>query len=810
MGTQLSSNVIRDNITQIKLIENQYVLDKISDFQKILIEHNRILIKGGTGIGKSSSLYRGNENIISVLNSNISNSKRLTVVVVPTNLKLEIDHKEFDVQIINKQNKIVLNNLDKISTTERVVATNYSNLSKVIQECETNQIRFNIIFDEAHNLYEHCKQNFKLPNYEFIDDALVTSKYLKKVVYMSATFERAYVPHDYHIIEFKKVNDLKVDVEVALYDKSYLKLLIEKLLLRINDGISIVFYNDKKELKTLKESLYQKLKNIGVAIEKEDIIIISRDTKKSKEYERIINCKSDEESFAKNVKVVLCTSIIEDAISLYTNRPNQYIQILKDESRINTSVTKQFVGRIRNNTKATLFLFMSFDKKRFSKNYDQFRYSQTHDAKEIELFMQNRFSSNLHDIERQYKSSLTYCDNYYSDLIKSTRIEKHENLRLAMNDQREKIRKPSLTQWKAAYKTQEELRQREIGYRNILEEFKRQFGDEVTITRRKAKRHLHDDITDYDVNEMGMVNMLYDRHYFRNSKYNIHIETLSEKGNIKENFEVSKCMTIFNQDLSKLLYELYTNNADDLIRHVIDKSDYEIIEQMIPKSSSKVSIQSMIQNWIDDYDREVAFNDLKNGEYFRMVKNVIDTNDVMLTYFNRFLERFEDLKQILFTRKFDNDKLIDLIFSTSKDGVVNFYDNKHFFNHIHKINIKLYAKLLNDDDFKNYNQKRVYDSIPFLNKCLSRDANVKGLINAIDYDKAYVHDDLIGLHDQFISKDGNDKQKVRLIKMLFDFNRVSKQKHIKFLKVMNLESERLKGINYELIKKHIKHKATKV
>lgn len=796
-----------NGIQNIHLPDGNYMLDAIDVFKPILLKHDKVLIIGGTGIGKSTSIYKGDQNIGSLLNNKVTlekNAPCITIMVVPTNLKLQMDNQKHGIPIFYGKTLIdeTSPNNKKLSTDQiyhqiiksksGVIATNYSNLSRIISSLEQGNLYYNIILDEAHNLYSHNKQSFKRPCYQIINKSLSKAIYLQNIVYLSATFEPCFVK-GFEIVKINKQTELQVDATVTRYHKKYDKYLIEdvKRYLRSNT-LMLIYINNKKDISKLKTAILEVGEKEGLDIASDDIIIMSKDHQNEDYFKRIINTGVGYESFNENIKIVFCTSIIEDAIDLYTDRPNIKIQILSDETRFDSSGTKQFIGRIRNNRKVKFKLYVKeYTSKRHRELYEN-AFAFEFEPHQINILLQETFDyydsqiqKNIDDkieayqaLNRRLSKSLAdnpdYANNsneYYQNKIKNLKEE-------------------LFNQWEVGALTRSEMQNLHIGIDNIIPELKRVFGQKISINE-----HLVDELSDEE-DELFFDEFILEGRY----EYCWFLDDNNEWvrkvriGGTEETYSAQKNQKIISNVLANIIYEIYVDNPTITLSYLASITNNNTIIDAKIKADDATNLTQRIELKL----KQVLPLEVFEMFDFRFCKY----------FFNEFLERYRHIRLSAWGKVnlLSDIEILPLIFSVKKiaDGEerleISFYENKHYKNYTGKLNTYLFVNLVNkqlDDNLKIFNA--IYD----LDRSIKCRVEFTKLLNLFKADEKYKKEEICqkirnSYNDIYEVNKNNDKFYFDLFKSIFSHKRYGKKAHsIKVIGLNCFQDQLLKRVDVD-------------
>lgn len=289
---------------QINLKEDERVSDKSEEIDKLLQKHKKIELIADCGIGKNYAFI----NHISKLYYERTGQK--TVMVLSLNLKVYGDAKEYNVPYLTseslKQGESIWEEIDN----SHLVLCNQNQFARLAYYLTGRNEKCLTVIDEVQTLTKAYRQSTSkklLSAIDSVQDEICVMTGTPKPYFHSLGFTRV------------KVNSYKdtTTVIVRQFDKNWIHSLGD-LVEDYNPKETIILakYDSIPKLYTAKDFL---LKSKG--LKDEEVVIIhsgqSKDERANFE-DRLYSDKRN--SFAENVRVVLCTSAMNEGISIHSTR----------------------------------------------------------------------------------------------------------------------------------------------------------------------------------------------------------------------------------------------------------------------------------------------------------------------------------------------------------------------------------------------------------------------------------------------------------------------------------------------------------
>jgi hypothetical protein len=204
-----------------------------------------------------------------------------------------------------------------------------------------NFAEYTLVIDEAHKIYQaaNYRESALTPILNAIDDHT-----FKQVITISATFQRDIFPLEFNEqIEILHRNKSQPKAEVHFYKN---RTSLEESLLTIypTDGkVAIIRLNDKEAIKQMK---------VGFEMQDMRVLEIHSDNQKSSEVIQFL-----ETSHIADYDIVLCTSLLDEAINIKNNN----IEMVHIFGKLHCDEIKQFIGRCRKSSPEFCLHLLNFE-----------------------------------------------------------------------------------------------------------------------------------------------------------------------------------------------------------------------------------------------------------------------------------------------------------------------------------------------------------------------------------------------------------------------------------------------------------------
>jgi hypothetical protein len=333
-----------------KLSDKKNELFDIIRKESAVSKQVKLDLSSGTGSGKS---FLASKDLPSFF-KNLNGLK--TVIVFPLNSKTEKDAKQYKIPFVTGEHlKTGKSKVLSLALKSDVILTNINTFEFLAEKIGK---QLNVIIDESHTLPNAMTSGYK-PK-ETLKMFEAAKRYSKVLILMSGTQKKYF-----NLIGFKKIQvkqserpkikltvknkELKTELAVLDFIQNYGKLDGKKLLLKIQSKEAI-------------ERIYKLLIRKGYSKKQIVKLYSCPKIKKTEAYKRIINSESNEESFAADVEIILCTSFVNEGLDIYSSAEIITVSVLSHHT-IDVDDEIQFFDRHRTNKEKSSFLLIPEPKK---------------------------------------------------------------------------------------------------------------------------------------------------------------------------------------------------------------------------------------------------------------------------------------------------------------------------------------------------------------------------------------------------------------------------------------------------------------
>ena len=358
------ADISRPNILQeaksidYSLKAGERVSDIAHVLAEVILDKKKVCIKAGTGSGKSYAASnmkdKAGRPLLPALLKRGNGAP--TVVVLSLNAKAQKDGAQYGVPVWTGESirnaGLAAKELRSRCLNSDVVFTSHNYAPRVLAAFERKGLQVNLIIDESHSLIDGAKSDYK-PQVMFDLWEAANTK-AATVTVMSGT------PSDFYILNgFQRVN---ISTERQHIKAHFRNRCTGDVVLQAVQHISksdtstgrvVIKIQSKRALKHTKDIL---IKRYG--FQDSEILILSADKhrKSSDEFRHFIEATEGKDSFKKEVKVILTTSVIGEGLDVYSDKPIDFVVIEKNRVLDVTSLV-QFADRHRSNSEKNLYIY---------------------------------------------------------------------------------------------------------------------------------------------------------------------------------------------------------------------------------------------------------------------------------------------------------------------------------------------------------------------------------------------------------------------------------------------------------------------
>jgi hypothetical protein len=327
----------------LTLAKNERLNNKAQELDELLQRYKKLEVIANTGIGKNYAAING------IRESFVARTGGKVVLVCSLNAKIKKDYIQYGDKSITYVTGERLNKENPFTIWKEVEECNIILCNQNQYESVVRYIHFELnlpilsIIDEIQTLAQAYKEKVSSQMYNALN------KYSLEQIIMTGT------PLDYfNSLGYKRVRvqsyHSPINLEVRGSSKKWVLDLLN-LIREYDKELLLIKYNSKRKLEQAQEFLIKK------GIKPEQILVIHSDNTKEvrDRYEHRLN-SDKKNSFAPEVKVVLCTSAINEGIDIYSER--EIISVNFERTGfINPHQLVQFSDRWRTNKDKKVICF---------------------------------------------------------------------------------------------------------------------------------------------------------------------------------------------------------------------------------------------------------------------------------------------------------------------------------------------------------------------------------------------------------------------------------------------------------------------
>jgi len=651
------------------ILATGYLSEKIDLIEEAIMKFKKTCIISPTGSGKSSLVYSndlGFSPLYKLLNKKESNPRHIVFMVLTTNMKIEKDYANYvyinpiygELDYSDKEIEHIL-----VNAKERVVATNYASLGKLLKITENLQLPYSIVYDECHTLFN--KFSFRQLQLE-IASLYVSNKSsrLKNTVYLSATMEKSFIP-DFKILEFEKPMEKTIPILCQinkLKSNKYQKFLEQEISASIKQDdtsldntteLVVVFINNKDDIDNIRTNILKHSNKFHLGINQEDILVLTAKHKHKEYYHRIINSSIQDSSITSNVKILLVTSLIEDSMDIFTDRNIRIIYLVKKEEYFDAIGVKQLCGRFRNTSKINLSIYVPSKNKCTSLS-----------MKDLDELYSAMFNEKL---KTEYKRRRLLAEENLKVFEKLQDTVSNPELleTLNRNEQIHPYFEDESAKWFAGQQTFNYIQEKFMDVNNIEVALERQFGDSILISQ-----------LDYTLNPDGLQEKFWkgekdhtkhDNFYYTTEDEEGNQITKEYKGNTSENFETTQQVQLFRSGISTIFLSYLTDESDLNESRGMNESThasfFNWLEEMIEaRTIDPILLQRLVEAPEFESQDEAFIHYMCIGHFWTILNDLIEIKELTQSlpylknklhsldlYFNdkRIIRKPSDIKRML-------------------------------------------------------------------------------------------------------------------------------------------------------------------
>ncbi len=342
-------NPINVNIAHsLSLKDGERVSDHAENLVNLILSIKKVDLESGMNTGKTFAAIK----VIAPLLKEKTGFK--TVIICSLNDKAAKDSDQYAIPYLTGQRLKEAGqsapDVWKEALKADVILVNQNTFPKLVQRLKSRKEGFHVFLDESHTLVSDYRQPNTLEVWKSFDKAeTVTLLSATPKPYFSAPgldFQRVTIHRENNPDIFMNVCEYAGKAkDVALWHINQTDFSDTRLVLKIQSKASI-------------KALLKHLLSSGFGSDEIVCLYSESDIKQTEAYKRFIKAKDGQSSFAETVKVVLCTSAINEGIDIYETSGFQ-VQFVEVHKKSNFSIddSVQFFGRLRDNNPKYFFSY---------------------------------------------------------------------------------------------------------------------------------------------------------------------------------------------------------------------------------------------------------------------------------------------------------------------------------------------------------------------------------------------------------------------------------------------------------------------
>lgn len=346
----MSKDVTPDDVLTVK--KGRYLSDHADRLADLILKYNKVDLKADTGIGKNYAVVHHIAPRLKVATG------CRTVIVCSLNAKAEKDAEQYGLQYVTGErwrqeaDLVAAGGLQDWMDAD-VLLTNQDTFPKLAAMYEKQGVQVNVFLDESHTLTSSMSYKSQVIG-QLMEAVRMVGR---TVTLMSGTPKPYFAYIGFHRInveqEERPVINLVRRTRIASIEATVRRHCLETDFLTTRLVVKIqsqdVIRNTKKVLE-----------DAGFRDDEILIFYSDQDVKKSPDYQRFKSARPGQDSFADQVKVVLCTSVIGEGLDVYSSKDVQVVNIEKNKT-FSPDDLVQFIDRWRTDKPKTAYTYHPAD-----------------------------------------------------------------------------------------------------------------------------------------------------------------------------------------------------------------------------------------------------------------------------------------------------------------------------------------------------------------------------------------------------------------------------------------------------------------
>lgn len=301
----------------------QYLSDYADQLSDIIHTNGKVDLKSGTGTGKNFAVVRHIAPALKKLNG------CKTVVVCSLNAKTEKDAEQYKLEFITgerlKKSGFLKSHVWQEAVKADVLLCNQDSFPKIAEHFDRQGEQLNVFLDESQTLVNGMSYR---P--EVIVNLMTAAKRIAKTICLMSGTPKPY----FSKLGFKRIEVNQDDRPAILTTVRHRLKSLELTALKhcqmtaFDQVRTVIKLQSKNGIRRTKALLLAS----GFKADEVVCLFSEKSIKESKAYQKFKEAKQGQESFAAVVKVVLCTSFINEGLDIYSDYDLQFVNIEKRRS----------------------------------------------------------------------------------------------------------------------------------------------------------------------------------------------------------------------------------------------------------------------------------------------------------------------------------------------------------------------------------------------------------------------------------------------------------------------------------------------
>ena len=346
-----------------ELKEGQRLSDHADQLADLIITHKKIDLKSGTGTGKNYAVVRHIAPLLKV------KTGLKTVIICSLNAKAEKDADQYSLPYITgealrkagQQKQQVF----KEALKADLLLCNQNAFPKIAAYLHSRGQQIHSVIDEAHTLITGSAEGYKPGIIAELWGAV--ERVSASVTLMTGTPKPYFVTVGFKRVEVRQISRPAIFATVKNFEGNAAAVVLQHIeKTDLSRKRLVIKLQSKKGIRLIKEHLIRN----GFHADQVVCLYSDSNVKASQEYQRFISAKADQQSFADQAKVILCTSFVNEGLDIYDAFDLEFVNVEK-ESAFDADDLVQFADRWRIDQSKTLISYHKAPKDRTFVPFDR-------------------------------------------------------------------------------------------------------------------------------------------------------------------------------------------------------------------------------------------------------------------------------------------------------------------------------------------------------------------------------------------------------------------------------------------------------